>query len=131
MKAEFEKEKNNWLAWDKWSGRTPGLFKQEFEGERMIALCSKCYYADHITNNQEVKKKLSTKGMSKNQNEINWYRFKAALNGSKDMATNRGFRMRDGNMVTYEQEKLGLSAYYDKRWVLPDGIHTEPIEYHI
>ena len=128
MREEFEKEKKNWLAWDKWSGRTPGLFKMEFEGERMIALCSKCYYAD---DRGEKKKKLSTKGMSKKQNEINWQRFKAALNGSKDMATNRGFRMRDGNMVTYEQEKLGLSAYYDKRWVLPDGIHTEPIEYHI
>ena len=24
-------------------------------------------------------------------------------------------------MVTYEQQKLGLSAYYDKRWVLDDG----------
>ena len=135
MKAEFEKEKKNWLAWDKWSGRTPGLFKQEFEGERMIALCSKCYYADHHhiekKKEVEVKKKLSSKGMSKRQNEINWHRFKAALNGNKDMATNRGFRMRDGNIVTYEQEKLGLSAYYDKRWVLPDGIHTEPIEYHI
>ena len=33
--------------------------------------------------------------------------------------------------VTYEQRKLGLSAYYDKRWVLPDGIHTEPIEFHL
>ena len=130
MKAEFEEQKKNWLAWDKWSGRTPGLFKKEFEGERMIALCSKCYYTEHQTDNQEVKKKLSSKGVSKKQNEINWQRFKAALNGSKDMATNRGFRMRDGNMVTYEQEKLGLSAYYDKRWVLPDGIHTEPIEYH-
>ena len=38
--------------------------------------------------------------------------------------------MRDGKMMTYEQRKLGLSAYYDKRWVLPDGIHTEPIELH-
>ena len=131
LREEFEKEKKNWLAWDKWSGRTPGLFKQEFEGERMIALCSKCYYADHLTDKNEIKKKLSTKGMSKNQNEINWHRFKAALEGNKDMATNRGFRMRDGKIVTYEQEKLGLSAYYDKRWVLPDGIHTEPIEYHI
>ena len=135
MKEEYEAEKNNWLAWDKWSGRTPGLFKLEFEGERMIALCSKCYYTDHHhiekKKEVEVKKKLSTKGMSKNQNEINWYRFKAALEGNKDMATNRGFRMRDGKIVTYEQEKLGLSAYYDKRWVLPDGIHTEPIEYHI
>ena len=131
MREEFEAEKKNWLAWDKWSGRTPGLFKKEFEGERMIALCSKCYFADHLTDKNEVKKKLSSKGMSKRQNEINWHRFKSALDGNKDMATNRGFRMRDGNMVTYEQEKLGLSAYYDKRWVLPDGIHTEPIEYHI
>ena len=141
MKAEFEAEKKNWLAWDKWSGRTPGLFKKEFEGERMIALCSKCYYTEHLQittseNKKEVEvevkeKKLSSKGMSKRQNEINWQRFKAALDGNKDMATNRGFRMRDGNIVTYEQEKLGLSAYYDKRWVLPDGIHTEPIEYHI
>ena len=43
------------------------------------------------------------------------------------MVVNRGFRMRDGSMYTYEQRKLGLSAYYDKRWVLPDGIHTEPL----
>ena len=127
MKEEFEAEKKNWLAWDKWSGRTPGLFKMECEGERMIALCSKCYFID----DRGEKKKFSTKGMSKKQNNINWHRFKAALEGNKDMATNRGFRMRDGNIVTYEQEKLGLSAYYDKRWVLPDGIHTEPIEYHI
>ena len=69
--------------------------------------------------------------MSKKQNEITWQRFKAAMEGSKDMATNRGFRMRDRQMVTYEQQKLGLSAYYDKRWVLPDGIHTEPFEFHI
>ena len=106
MKAEFEEQKENWLAWDKWSGRTPGLFKMECEGERMIALCSKCYYID----DRGDKKKLSAKGMSKKQNDITWQRFKAALEGSKDMATNRGFRMRDGNIVTYEQEKLGLSA---------------------
>ena len=56
-------------------------------------------------------------------------RFDRALEGSQDMATNRGFRMHNGAMYTYEQRKLGLSAYYDKRWVLPDSIHTEPIEY--
>ena len=38
-----------------------------------------------------------------------------ALDGYKDMATNRGFRIKDGAMYTYEQRKLGLSAYYDKR----------------
>ena len=30
--------------------------------------------------------------------------------------------------ATYEQQKLGLSVYYDTPWVLPDRIHTEPIE---
>jgi len=129
LKVEFEAEKNQWLSWDKWSSRTPGLFKLEFEGARMIALCSKNYYCD--VGEEEEEKKVSCKGMSKRHNELSWPRFEEALAGKKDMATNRGFRMRDGNMVTYEQKKLGLSAYYDKRWVLEDGIHTEPIEFHL
>ena len=87
LKTEFEAQKKQWLAWDKWSG----------EGSRMIALCSKCYFID----DQGEKKKFSTKGMSKKQNEITWQRFKATLvQGKKDMETNRGFRMRDGKMVT-------------------------------
>jgi len=125
LRAEFEATKKNWLAWDKWSGRTSGLFKLESQGSAMIALCSKCYFVNG------EKKKFSTKGMSKKQNEITWQRFKAALNGSIDRAQSRGFRMVGNQMVTYEQQKLGLSAYYDKRWVLPDGIHTEPIEFHM
>ena len=80
----------------------------------MIALCSKCYFID----DQGEKTKFSTKGMSKKQNEITWQRWKAAR-----IWQQTGFRMRDGRMVTYEQQKLGLSAHYDKRWVLPDGIH--------
>jgi len=128
LRVEFEAEKKQWLAWDKWSGRTPGLFKLECEGSQMIALCPKCYYVDE---QETEKKKFITKGVSKRQNEITWRRFKAALEESKDMATNRGFRMNNGRVVTYVQQKLGLSAYYDKRWVLPDGIHTEPIEYHV
>ena len=46
----------------------------------MIALCPKCYYVEKA---EGEKKKLSTKGMSKKQNEITWQRFKAALEGSK------------------------------------------------
>ena len=125
LRAEFEATKKQWLSWNKWSERTPGLFKLESEGSGMIALCSKCYFVNG------EKKKFSTKGMSKKQNEITWQRFEAALNGSIDRAENRGFRMVGKQMVTYEQQKLGLSAYYDKRWVLPDGIHTEPFEFHI
>ena len=127
LREQFEAEKKQWLAWDKWSSRTPGLFKKEMEGTRMIALCSKCYYIE----DSRAKKKLSSKGVSQRQNNLTWERYKAALEGTKDTATNRGFRMKDGLMVTYEQQKLGLSAGYDKRWVLPDGVHTEPTEYHL
>jgi len=28
---EFHEEKNKWLAWDKWSNRTPGLFKKSLK----------------------------------------------------------------------------------------------------
>ena len=128
LRAEFEAEKKQWLAWDKGSGRTPGLFKLECEGSRMIALCSKCYYIDD-GEFCETKNKYSTKGMSQRQNNITWQHFKAAFQGTTDRAENRGFRMINGRIVTYEQQKLGLSAYYDKQRVLTVGIHTEPIEY--
>ena len=39
--------------------------------------------------------------------------------------------MLNGQMPTHEQQKLGLSVCYDKRWVLYDGIHTEPIEFQM
>ena len=44
-----------------------------------------------------------------------------------DKATNKSFRVHEQGMVTYEQNKLGLSAYYDKRFVLPGGIYTTPL----
>ena len=125
--AQFEEDKKLWLAWNKWSNREPGLFKLEKQGTRAIALCSKCYYVEGEVAGQA---KVSSKGVNKRQNELRWERFQQALECRRDMATNRGFRMHNGAMYTYEQRKLGLSAYYDKRWLLPDGIHTEPIEFH-
>ena len=125
--AQFEEDKKLWLAWDKWSNREPGLFKLEKQATFGIALCSKCYYMEDKATGQA---KVSSKGVNKRQNEMRGAQFERALEGSRDMATNRGFRMHNGAMYTYEQRKLGLSAYYDKRWVLEDGIHTEPIEYH-
>ena len=126
-KAQFEEDKNLWLAWDKWSNREPGLLKLEKQGTRAIALCSKCYYVEGEVAGQA---KVSSKGVNKRQNQLRWERYEKALEGRRDMATNRGFRMHNGAMYTYEQRKLDLSAYYDKRWLLPDGIHTEPIEFH-
>ena len=52
---------------------------------------------------------------------MNWERYRKALFGSLDKARNIGFRKRDNHIVTYEQSKLGLLAYYDKRIVHEDG----------
>ena len=117
-----EAEKKNWLVTDEYSKRVSGLFKPEFRGKRMIALTSKCYYAD--SGRDEGVKKFSCKGVSRRHNEMNWERYRKALFGSLDKARNIGFRKRDNHIVTYEQSKLGLSAYYDKRIVHEDGIHT-------
>ena len=122
MKELYKEEKKNWLVTDEYSKRVPGLFKAEFQGKRMIALTSKCYFADSGGN--EGIKKFSCKGVSRRQNKMNWERYRKALFGSLDKARNIGFRRRDNHIVTYEQSKLGLSAYYDKRIVHEDGIHT-------
>ena len=94
----------------------------------MIALTSKCYFADSGAgashNGGKGVKKFSCKGVSRRQNEMNWERYRKALFGSLDKARNIGFRKRDNHIVTYEQSKLGLSAYYDKRIVHEDVIHT-------
>ena len=81
----------------------------------MITLC---YYVDE--QDSEKNKSAAHRGVSQTQNNITWQRFKAVLNGSIDRAENRGFCMVNGRMATYEQSKLGL-----------DGIHTEPIEFHM
>ena len=49
----------------------------------LSVLCSKCYYVDE---QDSEKKNLSTKGTSKRQNSITSQRFKAALNGSVNIA---------------------------------------------
>ena len=35
----------------------------------------------------------------------------------------------DQGIMKFDQKKLGLSAYYHKRYVLTGGIHTKPLEF--
>jgi len=77
---------------------------------------------------EEKKDKYSCKGIQKKQNEINKDRFHNVLfNDVKDMCKNKGFRVINNEMITYIQHKKGLSYYYDKRQVLPDGVSTIPL----
>jgi hypothetical protein len=75
------------------------------------------------------KYKFSSKGIQKNNNDITKERFEKVLFNPnyKDMCTNKGFRMVDNHMITYIQEKKGLTYYYDKRVVLADGVSTLPL----
>ena len=43
-------------------------------------------------------------------------------------STNRGFRIVQHSVATYEQTKKGLSYFYPKRIVDADGIHTRPLK---
>ena len=41
--------------------------------------------------------------------------------------TNIGFRVKDGETFTYQQERNGLTYVYAKRIVHDDGINTSPL----
>ena len=158
MKEEYEKDKYNWFPDETtkelkaYNKRTPGLFKVEFTGKSIYAMCSKLYFVEGIEQPIDPKKeeekkkkaedpnyleddeedkvdKYSCKGIQKNQNEINKKRFNNVLfKNEKDTCTNKGFRVINNEMITYTQNKKGLSYYYDKRKVLADGVSTVPLD---
>ena len=82
----------------------------------MIALSSKCYYAE----DDKSRAKFSCTGVSTKQNSMSWDRYLEALNGNIDKTQNTGFRLLGSGIVTYTQSKLGPSTYYHKLVVLPD-----------
>ena len=130
LKEEFERDKNNWFPrtdtkehrmFDK---REPGLFKIEYDGKGMIALCSKTYYCFGDKN------KCSCKGTQKQTNSdiLNKETYKRCLMNKEQIScTNKGFRYIDNCMKTYQQEKIGLSSIYSKGIVFDDGIHIHPL----
>jgi hypothetical protein len=104
--------------------RTPGLFKVEFEGDEMISLCSKTYVIS-----SDERQKFSSKGVNKGQikDPLNIYR-DVLHDVESGSGINMGFRLHDGKICTYNQEKQAFSYFYCKRKVLADGIHTEPLD---
>ena len=125
LRQRFEEEKNNRLPrtdteehrhYDK---RTYGLFKLEWEGDGIIALCSKTWYGFG------PKDKFSCKGANKKNNDINREKFFRVLRGkSAESAINRGFRVKDNKVLTYQQERAAFTYFYPKRKVADDGITT-------
>ena len=138
MEQAYDSDKKNCLATDEFSERTPGLFKPEFLGTRDVWLNPKCY----LVQDEAGGNKYSCKGVSKKHNDLHFQRYKEVLDvflktridsklEGKDIvkAKNIGFRVYDQDIVTYEQNKLGLSAYYNKLYVLPDGIYIRLLDF--
>ena len=104
--------------------RTPGLFKLEYKGDGIVALCSKtycCFGADAPT-------KTSAKGVSKRLNNLVRERYLNVLRTRKSgSGKNRGFRGDGKHMYTYTQERDALSYFYGKRQVSADGVSTTPL----
>ena len=93
-----------------------------------------------LVQNEAGANKYSCKGVSKKHNDLHFQRYKEVLDvflktridselegKDIDKAKNVGFRVNGQGITTYEQNKLGLSAYYDTRYVLADGIHAKPL----
>ena len=90
----------------------------------MLSLCSKSY----IIEDQDGKQKISSKGISKKNLTDAMAKFSHTLStGETSFSTNLGFRMRDANMFTYSQTKIGFNYFYCKREVQDDGITTRPL----
>ena len=146
LRKEFEDNKKNWFprtdtpenkVHDR---RKPGLFKIEYEGDGMVALCSKTYYSWGASGGGDCggKDKFSIKGVQyqndRNKEILNKEQYKQCLMDKITKACqNKGFRYvkgkagECGTMNTYEQNKIGLTPIYIKGVVMDDGVHVRPL----
>lgn len=105
----------------------PNLFKVEWSGELVIALCSKTY----IAVDEKQKLKISAKGINhaslRASNPLQ--KFWTVMNSTQpEGGINKGFRAIDGQMYTYTQQKQCLPYFYCKRYVHEDGIFTSCLD---
>ena len=104
--------------------RTPGLFKLEYKGEGIVALCSKTYCAF----GDGAPTKTSAKGISKNLNNLVRDRYLRVLKTKKSgSGRNHSFKTDGSTVYTYTQERDALSYFYGKRQVAADGVSTTPL----
>ena len=110
----------------KYDARTPGLFKLEYEGDGIVALCSKMYC---VKSDSSVK--FSCKGISKKDIDKNTV-YDLYLNVLKsrkiESGVNTGIRLINNQMTTYQQTRAGFTYFYYKRKVLDDGVSTAPLD---
>ena len=109
--------------------RTPGKFKIEFQGDGIIALCSKTYICFGSQDDENVK--LSCKGLQKKRNLENLTKqtyLNVLKNQKAGLGINKGFIARNGRVYSYTQIRNSLTYLYCKRLVMDDGVSTKPLD---
>ena len=133
--------------YDATNATTPGYFKDETEGIPILQFCglrAKCYSIllesdDDILaslgvlskkhdNKNFMEHKLATAGLrSTTHAELTHERFLNTLVDNNYFNIKQNvIRSKAHNLLTIEQERVGLSAFDAKRYILDDGIHTLP-----
>ena len=132
LREEFENDKHNWFITPRApQGKyTPGLFKVEFKGDKIISLCSKSYCTEKFASESSPGQvKFSMKGVNKKQFKTPMPHYEHVLNTRENFrACSSGIRAKDQSMVTYKQEKNAMTYYYPKQKVLEDGRTTVPLD---
>ena len=103
-----------------------GKFKDEAAGVpvcEFVGLRSKMY--SYIKDNQKEEK--TAKGIKKNiiKNNLKHINYKETLFNNKQMHHKmKTIRSQNHQIGSYEINKVSLSCYDDKRYILEDGIHS-------
>ena len=132
LREEFERNKHNWFVTllAPQGKRTPGLFKVEFKGDKMIGLCSESYSTEKFPKSDKPGQvKFSMKGVNKAQFKNTMAHYEHVLTTKQNFrASNQGIHAKDESMVTYKQNKNALTYFYPKRKILADGRTTLPLD---
>ena len=109
MRSDIWKPKECCNKKKKFDKRTPGLFKIEWEGEGMVGLCSKTYFG------WGNKNKYSTKGISKQHNQLDKEKFLEVLTTKQSTGgVNIGFQVKKNVVYTYQQQRDILELLISK-----------------
>ena len=108
----------------------------------MACLNSKVYHVWGIDKNGKIKMKTSCKGVQQKRNEVLKEHLLEIIESQKELSEaervnksrrrfeNAGFIKNpdEGTLLTYTQQKQGLSYFYGKRKVLGDGVTTTHLD---
>ena len=110
---EFKNDKHNWFVTPlaPQGKRTPGLFKAEFKGDKIIDLCSKMYCRENLaTDSNPGQVKISMKGVNKGQSKNPMSHYEHTLTPMETFtACTSGIRSRsDNGYIQAVQDCSGL-----------------------